>query len=279
VDQQAGARAAIDSMLLAFNPHQRRGPDGRWVKMGDHEKKSARPRATRKAAAPTASGRERLNGLLDGESHDLTPAELDQMAEFFRLDDPTSGWSLKPVDGSVRGNDRKQLRFRAQLVDRDGHWVGDVSRSFTRNPDGTLSVSHEAFSLKESARGGGVSSRWLAKMEDRYRDAGVREITLQTEKVGGYAWAKAGFDFADRGEVKAIGSRFNRVLKSRDAQRDLPQRVLTDGEELVRRSQSKDPGEWPTPMEFAMLGWAPEADTWVGKQAMIGSSWDGVKRL
>lgn len=28
------ARAAIDAMVLAFNPHQRRGPDGKWVKVG-----------------------------------------------------------------------------------------------------------------------------------------------------------------------------------------------------------------------------------------------------
>lgn len=43
------ARAAIG--LLAFNPHQKRGPDGRWIKMGDSELKRPRrpstgPRAT-----------------------------------------------------------------------------------------------------------------------------------------------------------------------------------------------------------------------------------------
>lgn len=51
------ARAVIDALLLAFNPHQRRGPDGRWIKMPTSElqkprKKSATPAKPDKPEAP-----------------------------------------------------------------------------------------------------------------------------------------------------------------------------------------------------------------------------------
>jgi hypothetical protein len=43
------ARAASATLVLGFNPHQRRGPDGRWIKLADHEKM---PR--RRKGAPAA---------------------------------------------------------------------------------------------------------------------------------------------------------------------------------------------------------------------------------
>jgi phosphoinositide 3-/4-kinase-like protein len=44
------ARLATAMLELAFNPHQRRGPDGRWIKMQTNELK--RPRRPKKAKAP-----------------------------------------------------------------------------------------------------------------------------------------------------------------------------------------------------------------------------------
>lgn len=55
VDPQA-ARAAIGGLLLAFNPSQRRGDDGKWIKMGGGDGPSVRAqRAARRGIRPTAS--------------------------------------------------------------------------------------------------------------------------------------------------------------------------------------------------------------------------------
>ncbi len=55
----AVARAALALAYLAvfdFNPHQRRGPDGRWIKMGTGEKKPPRRRGASRAAGVDAAG-------------------------------------------------------------------------------------------------------------------------------------------------------------------------------------------------------------------------------
>ena len=50
------ARAAIDALLLAYNPLQRRGDDGKWIKMGGGDGPTVRAeRATRRGLRPTAS--------------------------------------------------------------------------------------------------------------------------------------------------------------------------------------------------------------------------------
>lgn len=55
VDPQA-ARAAIGGLLLAFNPNQRRGDDGKWTKIGGGSGPSVRAeRAARRGLRPTAS--------------------------------------------------------------------------------------------------------------------------------------------------------------------------------------------------------------------------------
>lgn len=52
----ARAQAAIAAVLLAFNPDQRRGEDGKWVRVGGGSGPSVRAqRATRRGLRPTAS--------------------------------------------------------------------------------------------------------------------------------------------------------------------------------------------------------------------------------
>jgi len=50
------ARAAIDALLLAFDPNQRRGEDGKWIKMGGGGGSSVRAqRVARRGLRPTKS--------------------------------------------------------------------------------------------------------------------------------------------------------------------------------------------------------------------------------
>jgi hypothetical protein len=284
------ARAAVASLtldVLAFNPRQPRGPDGRWIKGGAGASPSTTtpspPRAPRKQVPSKPAGRTGANSWLDairrGEPADDAKR---QIGEMFEYTDPQTGYRSEVTQVDVHGSAERPSYFAViSIKDQTGLEVGRATRSIwpVRADPSKVSIHHGSFLLGKRAQGGGFSKRWLAQMDDRYREAGIDRITLFTDDVGGYAWAKAGFDFSDRDGPKHVATLVGRKLRSKEGQRNLPQRVITDGEELIRRAQSTDPEERPTPMEFAMLGWTPGAETWVGKESMLGSGWGGVKQL
>jgi hypothetical protein len=73
-------RAAFARLTLALNPHQRRGPDGRWIKGGGLGGPSAAP-------APTRSGRNRTDLVWDHQIDQLLAEVGDddsERAEYIR---------------------------------------------------------------------------------------------------------------------------------------------------------------------------------------------------
>lgn len=69
--------------------------------------------------------------------------------------------------------------------------------SFTRDLNTkTRTVVHDSMEVNVRYQGRGIADRFLKESEDRYREAGFREIKLTAAMdVGGYAWARAGFDW------------------------------------------------------------------------------------
>lgn len=278
-------RAAVAALTLAFNPHQRRDSHGRWVKMPDSELKQPR-RAGREPegmGSPRASDwmgdiRALSNGPL--KPGDVPPGVRQRLEQLFTFEDPQSGFRTEVVGFAGSGGDFATLKTNIRILDGQGREVGRAERGIS--PDektGKPYVYHASFNLSSDAQGGGFSARWLRQMEDRYREAGIEKILVSTEKVGGYAWAKAGFDFIEAKGRKQVARRLAGKLRLKANQQGLPQRVITDAEELIRRAESRRRSEWPTPIEFAMVGWEPGATTWLGKQTMLGSTWGGVKEL
>lgn len=292
------ARAATAALeLFGFNKGQRRGPDGKWIKMGGAGSAGGRARGGGSAAAQKPTGGPRqlvdvLDALKSGPQFvepDEIPPEVREWAEdMFSYTDPETGYSstVTRVQGNG-GPNRQDLDIAIKITDADGREVGLARRRLRRGKNGQPQVDHVSFYLDKSKQGGGFSSRWLRQAEDRYREAGIKQSWLIASEVGSYAWAKAGYDFADRDQAKLAASRMAAILRSKDAQRDLPQRVITDGNELIRRARTGGGGDFPTPMEFAMLGWTPGAKTWVGKETMLnikggkprGLGWEGIKEL
>lgn len=295
------ARVAAAILELAFNPGQRRGPDGRWIKMGG--KGSAGKSGSTSRANKSPSGR--IGRAVDVMAHlneqgrdlgrprplnaDDLPADVVKWAEqLFEFDDPATGFTARVsrVRGQAApdpslGRGASDLEAVVNILDASGKRVGVADRQLTFNRAGDkLQMIHLTFRLDPSAQGGGFSSRWLRRMEDRYREAGVDQVALTAaDRVGGYAWAKAGFDFEDGAGAEDVATRMEKTLRALAGGGELPAGVAEQGAELVRRVRSGSPDERPTPMEFAMLGWTPGATTWPGKQAMLGASWRGVKEL
>lgn len=278
------ARAAIARMeVFAYNPLQPRGPDGRWIKAGagapsapSAPKKAARSRAPRKAAPARARASEWLSEAKKGK---LSAATQQQIRDAFAFADPGTGIRAEAKTVEPTGTDSVQVSV--DMYDQDNRWVGRAMRTISpsKTDPSKSSIYHTSFQLAPRAQGGGFSSRWLRQMEDRYRDQGIDEIALTTNDVGGYAWAKAGFDFADAGQARQMADRFE--LRS-----EAPTSVYGDSDqakqqmrELAARARSTNPDDHPLPIEFAMVGWEPGATSWPGKDAMIGTAWEGVKKL
>jgi hypothetical protein len=162
------------------------------------------------------------------------------------------------------------------VVDRDGNIVGGGTRAINAASMGT--VSHAGFALDRGVQGQGFMTRYNAQAEQSYRDHGISQITIHAsggnaggmQFVGGYAWARAGYDFAPTSRAD-VAARWGSTKATGDASRYPPE---------VRAKIAKvasDPAA--SPLDYAMIGWTPGATMWPGKEIMLDTSWDGVKDL
>jgi hypothetical protein len=164
-------------------------------------------------------------------------------------------------------------------VTLQGRRVGSSSRVMRLEDDGKLTVEHAFLALDRQAQGGGFSRAYNDQAIAAYRAAGVKWVDIHANiDVGGYAWARQGFDFADYDNARIIA---NRARSHANRMAPGPAR-----DELLRLANRVTPARWaagtsPTSLEFAMAGHTHRAqlangqDTWAGKQMMLGSNWYG----
>jgi GNAT superfamily N-acetyltransferase len=154
---------------------------------------------------------------------------------------------------------------------RDGVPVG----TFERGVDlGDKRVANGLFELNDNEQGKGIGSALTAAWEDEYRKQGIEVITLTANiDVGGYTWARLGFQFDGYAEAhnaaSAIVERF-RMIGDEDAAQQAIEMII---------AMEQDPSKPVLPADLARIGWTPGAEDWVGKQAMLNSEWEGVKYL
>lgn len=280
------ARVAIATMeTFGFNPRQLRGPDGRWIKMGGAGSAGGRPRGRarsrrlREAVARWTDPASAPNGPVRGE-------DLERLREVFDYVDPQTGARTRVRSGILnfdfehQNHEKRLVHVNIDVEDRDGNNIGSATRVIRADPrTGEPVVDHTQFNLNENAQGTGLSSRWLRNAERMYREAGVSEVRVSATNVGGYAWAKAGFDFAGRRHMRRMADRFELRAEAPAHVYDDSERAKQQMRELAERARSRNPEDHPLPIEFAMIGWEPGATTWPGKDGTIGSAWAGVKRL
>lgn len=198
-----------------------------------------------------------------------TPDQFHDDAEHVRaaydFDDPTTGMSARVT--SVRSGGRDfNTHVDIEIRDRDGNRVGGATRDI--HPSFELTVEHIGFTLERGVQGQGFAERWQAQAEDVYRAHGMREIHLTAnEDVGGYAWARAGYDFADDRSRRQVAGKASRWAEKYGSDED-------------RREVTRLAGDLrATPLEYALIGHTDGATMWPGKKIMLYSLWEGVKRL
>lgn len=158
----------------------------------------------------------------------------------------------------------KPVEVEVTIHDRAGAKVGDALRVI--EPDGH-SVHHNALILEGPVQGQGFGTRYNQNAEHTYRAAGIDQIHLLANvDVGGYAWARAGYDFQNSRARGKVAHRAKQLLGQ-----------FTPAEQASIQAVLHDP-EF-SPLAMAMAGWRPGATMWPGKRIMLGTSWGGVRKL
>jgi GNAT superfamily N-acetyltransferase len=208
----------------------------------------------------------RLSETVDGLSG--RPSDLHDLGviqRVFRFND-TSRSGLR-VTGVTRSPSGSSTYVNGEIHDKHGP-VGEVSWTIREPRQSTAYLG--GIGIEPEAQGGGFGARYLAHVEAELRKLGIKKIELYADiDVGGYAWAKMGFDFRGNNEEATIQVAMMVWLADhRPVSKELEDRMMW---------MSHNSGN--TPLEYAMLGWEPGMSTWPGKEIMLGTSWNAVKRL
>lgn len=172
-----------------------------------------------------------------------------------------------------KGNSRLGAATRHFMVSTDDRSGKRVS-----------SVEHAYFTLTDATQGSGVSSVFLNASKQMYRQMGLDRIAIHADiSVGGYAWARGGFDFASAGHMTdAISDwemRMNwNIPRGREEEWREGLRKFNELKARATRENFQNKTH-PAAIEFANIG-RPDGptsstDTWFGKAMMLGSDWYG----
>lgn len=195
------------------------------------------------------------------------------------FDGTYAGLKVTTDNVSIYGD---QIVAEGLIHDRDGNPTGIFKRSYLKDAQG-ITAHHELLQIERHTRGQGFAQEFNGHLEESYRHSGVDRIKLNANiDVGGYAWARSGYDFADRANADGVASRLRDEL---DHAKHLAGTELhAQVSEVLRRFRTVPFGKpgYPTAYEISQLGRPKDAGRdkkWIGKDTLLGSSWDGVKRV
>lgn len=238
---------------------------------------------------PGQSLAEALAGNTGNAHRDVIPPGYRQrIHDIYDYTDRHTGLRSEVTDSNIAiMGDR--LSLQGVIYDTNGNAVG----RFTRNISGDT-VEHAHFKIDSTDQGGGFTSRWFEQVKQQYRDNGFRYITVSANlDVGGYAWAKIGFDFDSRSDASDLLWKAKNTARVKQTIGELSDETVAEIQALRDRF---DAGEWVTPLEISRLGWrnrdadqfdgyprtagnGDQIEMWLGKFIMLGSSWSGKLTL
>lgn len=172
----------------------------------------------------------------------------------------------------------QEMTVYGTVYDLDGNEKGEFQRKFFVDDSGDLVVEHALLDISDDVQGVGFSKAFNRQAENYYISHGIEKVNVHAALgVGGYAWAKQGFDWAPRGGATgSVKSRLSRMLDDPM----LPRSLRESGQSIADRFRLPPYDvDYPTPRELASWGYVRGAPTWPGKMVMLGSSWYGQKSL
>lgn len=287
-------------------PWERRGPGpGRWMSSGGGW-----------AARVAGSLPGALRGMLTGRAHlDVSPGSPARTAieHLFNYDDPHGPGLTARVDSvsatghmiSITGEINTPVRpLGSYVVGHEGYVIGDYEMVLNR--DGVVELS--LIDIRDRRlQGEGFAKRWLMDhLFPQLAEHGFDKVVLIANiDVGGYAWARFGFDFSDQqdahdmvGKLMAQVGRDGHVV-IRDNHMGGGDTIVGDiGDEtraqLARLQQRVDDGLPISVLDIARIGRGnddsfdgyprhrangPAIEMWLGKAFLMRSTWGGELEL
>jgi hypothetical protein len=191
------------------------------------------------------------------------------------------------------------IQLRGKIYAPDGTRAGRFVRRISRE-----AAEHEELQIDSQYQAQGFASAFNAKLEQMYAEAGIPQVELHANlDVGGFAWARRGFDWADKEAAQTLRARLQAVITSAKifyGKPELIQAATASSETFVQAAAqlAEDPAalaeaesivarmggtfgsaDFPTPFEFSNIGYSRDVAFWPGKNILLGSGWNGVKVL
>jgi GNAT superfamily N-acetyltransferase len=195
----------------------------------------------------------------------------------------------------------QSMTVEMMLLDPDGNERGTFQRELRSDGTATLDLSSVFPALQNRGHGYKILADQLEQLErngfSRVQALAISAVEDDDEEdefrlTGGYALARAGFDWASPRDARSIADELERVATAFGD--TAPDEAL----EMVERLRSEEwdadgrpSAEFPTPNDVAMLGFAGDrSGSWFGKQLLLGEladpvegrrsiSWGAVARL
>jgi len=217
---------------------------------------------------------------LDYHIPDLPDSYRDRAVQIWDYTDPVTGYRSEVESVQI---DNSELEIKGTIYGPDGSSRGIFTR--TISPSKPHEVHHAYFKLFGDSQGGGFSTRWLEHVKTEYRKNGFTQISVDADiDVGGYAWAKAGFDFAERYDMNAMLTHLDGVASNAGPLSGSVTDLVKQQIAQLRARAAR--GEHITPLEISMIGWderigynpvsappvTPSGDTidmWFGKEFLL----------
>lgn len=229
---------------------------------------------------PKTDKRPTLDALLGARDKRSQKTLANNIFKFKSKHEKKSRQLRAQVDEVLKMGEGK-IRVKGYVYDHERLDVGEFTRYLERDDDdGTWFANHDFLALNTGYRGQGFAKQWNDSMFDWYRANDVKYVKLLANiDVGGYAWAKQGFDWLDPIGPKGVAIDVRRSVKLYESNYTAAQ--LASANAVFDRLETVPFGSpnFPTPYEVAMAGWTEGVDDWPGKRGMLGTRWEGIKWL
>ena len=164
-----------------------------------------------------------------------------------------------------------EVSLRGNVLDASGN-IAEISRSIDANHGEIHNGLFKFYS--NDTRDQGFGAAFYSQQEHYAIRAGFKKISVHADiDVGGYAWARMGYDFESKTGLEGYRSSFAQELTNRiTGMTNTEAKNITDKfEHAWEFAQYEYPG-WKSTNKFV-----PDGD--IGHQIMLGTSWYGKKIL
>ena len=176
-----------------------------------------------------------------------------------------------------------------------GDWpVGEYERIVDpHGAAGNFAIAEfDSLSLQPDHQGKGLGSRLFSAQVDGLRRAGIDRVEVEASSVmeeepelnGAYTWARAGYDWKPGTRSHAsVAARLRYAAEQIAAYPEVNDygatavtaaaEAMADRLDALRQipdDPAKIPDDFPTPNDIATLGWEPGAESWLGRDVMLG---------